>query len=69
MISPGSTTPTELAVAFDAEHRALAVHKADTERAICRKYSVLIRQASVEYVLAFAHTLLFTHGHRWQATS
>ncbi len=54
-------------MAFDAEHRALAVHKADTERAICRKYSALIHQASVEYVLDFAHMLLVTHGHRWQA--
>jgi 3-methyladenine DNA glycosylase AlkD len=26
-----------------------------------------VRQAPAEYVLAFAHALLFTHGHRWQA--
>ena len=62
-----SSSPAELASAFDLEHRALVIHKTDTERAICRKYSVLVRLASPEYVLAFAHELLFTHGHRWQA--
>lgn len=62
-----SSSPAELASAFDVEHRALTVHKTDTERAICRKYSILVRQASPEYVLAFAHELLFTHDHRWQA--
>lgn len=60
-------SPAELASAFDAEHRALAVHVAATERAICRKYSSMINQAPAEYVLAFARTLLFTHAHRWQA--
>lgn len=60
MIGPGSVSPAELAAAFDAEQRALAVHKADTERAIRRKYSGLISLAPTEYVLAFAHTLLFT---------
>jgi 3-methyladenine DNA glycosylase AlkD len=60
-------SPAELASAFDNEHRELVVHKTDTERAICRKYSKLVRQASAGYVLAFAHELLFAHGHRWQA--
>ncbi len=67
MITLDRTYPTELASAFDAEHRALTVHKTATERAICRKYSGLLRQAPVEYVLAFAQALLFTYGHRWQA--
>jgi 3-methyladenine DNA glycosylase AlkD len=67
MIVLPSTSPAELASAFDAEHRALAVHKTGTERAICHKYSVLIRQAPAEYVLAFARELLFNYGHRWQA--
>lgn len=67
MISAGSVSPAELAAAFDAEHQALAVHKADPERAIRRKYSGLISLTPAEYVLAFARQLLFTHGHRWQA--
>jgi 3-methyladenine DNA glycosylase AlkD len=67
MITLDVTSPADLGTAFDAEHRALAVHITDTERAICRKYSALVRQAPAEYVLAFAHALLFTHGHRWQA--
>ena len=62
-----STSPAELASAFDVEHQALAIHKTDTERTICKKYSHLIRQSSPEFVLEFARTLLFTHGHRWQA--
>lgn len=57
----------ELASAFHAEHAALALHNTNTERSICRKYSQMIRQASPEYVLDFAHTLLFNHDHRWQA--
>jgi 3-methyladenine DNA glycosylase AlkD len=67
MTLPESTSPAELAAAFDSEHRDLAIHITNTERAICRKYSGLIRQSSPEYVLAFARQLLFTHGHRWQA--
>lgn len=67
MISLDRTSPIELASAFDAEHRALAVHKTDSERAICLKYNVLLRQAPAEYVLAFARALLFTYDHRWQA--
>jgi 3-methyladenine DNA glycosylase AlkD len=59
--------PADLASAFDAEHRALHLHTTSAERAICRKYSVLVRMASPEYVLAFARNLLFAHGHRWQA--
>jgi 3-methyladenine DNA glycosylase AlkD len=62
-----STSPAELAAAFDLEHRSLAVHKTNTERAVCRKYTNLICQAPPEYVLAFARQLLLTHGHRWQA--
>ncbi len=62
-----STSPAELASAFDAEHQALAIHKTDTERAICKKYSHLIRQSPPEFVLEFARALLFSHDHRWQA--
>ena len=60
-------SPAELASAFDAEHNALTIHNTATERAICRKYSILVRNASPEYVLAFARQVLFKHGHRWQA--
>jgi 3-methyladenine DNA glycosylase AlkD len=60
-------SPAELASAFDAEHYALTVHRTDTERAICQKYSKLVRKAPPEYVLAFARKLLFAHGHRWQS--
>lgn len=67
MIGAGSASPAKLASAFDAEHRALSVHKTDTERAICRKYSRLIRDYPPEFVLAFARQLLSTYGHRWQA--
>lgn len=67
MITLPSISQAELASAFDAEQRGLSVHKTDTERALCRKYSDMLRQAPPEYVLAFAHELFFTHGHRWQA--
>jgi 3-methyladenine DNA glycosylase AlkD/RimJ/RimL family protein N-acetyltransferase len=63
----GSTLPAELASAFDAEQRALAVHNTDSERAICRRYSTLVRKAALDYVLAFARQLLFNYGYRWQA--
>jgi 3-methyladenine DNA glycosylase AlkD len=59
--------PAKLASAFDTEHQALTVHVTHTERAICRKYSTLVRLADAEYVLALARELLFTYGHRWQA--
>jgi 3-methyladenine DNA glycosylase AlkD len=62
-----STTPAELAAAFDTEQQALATHNTDTERAICQKYTNIVRQAPPKYVLAFARQLLFTHSHRWQA--
>ncbi len=60
-------SPSELAASFDAEQRALAIHNTDAERLICRKYSILVRNAPPGYVLAFARQLLFTYGHRWQA--
>lgn len=60
-------SPAELASTFDAEHRALTVHVTDTERAICRNYSTILRQAPADYVMAFARELLFKYGHRWQA--
>ena len=62
-----STSPAELAAAFDLEQLALAIHKTNTERAVCQKYTNILRNAHAEYVLAFARQLLFTLGHRWQA--
>jgi 3-methyladenine DNA glycosylase AlkD len=63
----GWTSPAELAAAFDAEHQALLIHKTGPERAICRKYSIQLRQAPANYVKAFGHELLLNYGHRWQA--
>lgn len=62
-----STSPIELALAFDAEQASLTTHNTKSERALRLKYSILLRQAPAEYVLSFARQLLFTHGHRWQA--
>ena len=60
-------SPAELAATFDAEMRLLEVHNTATERAVCRKYTGLIRTHPSAYVLSFARQLLFTYGHRWQA--
>jgi 3-methyladenine DNA glycosylase AlkD len=67
MSNPETISPAELASDFDVENHNLAIHNTDSERAICLKYSALVRKAPPEYVLAFAHQLLFSHGHRWQA--
>jgi len=67
MTNPVWTSPAILASAFNAEHQALTIHKTDTERAICRKYSILVKQAPAEYVMAFGRELLFSFGFRWQA--
>ncbi len=67
MITGDSSTPAELAAAFHDEHAALLVHNTASERAICRKYSGLVRGAPAEAVMNLARELLFTYGHRWQA--
>jgi len=67
MNSWDTSSPAELSSAFDAEHKALDVHKTDSERAIVRKYSRLVSRAPAKYVLDFARQLLTTHGLRWQA--
>jgi 3-methyladenine DNA glycosylase AlkD len=61
-----TASPAVLAATFDAEHKALTIHITETERAICRKYAALIKQAPAGYVLDFARQLFLTHGHRWQ---
>ena len=60
-------SPIELASAFHAELTSLSLHDTKTERALCRKYAALVQDAPSGIVLTFAHELLFTHGHRWQA--
>ncbi len=67
MIAWEPRTPAEVGQAFHGEQNALAVHQTDSERAICRKYSELMKTAPAEYVLELARELLFTYGHRWQA--
>lgn len=67
LISREIPVPADLAAAFHAEQQVLTVHNTETERAICRKYSTLIKTTPAEYVLEFARQLLFTYGHRWQA--
>jgi 3-methyladenine DNA glycosylase AlkD len=60
-------SPAELASAYVGEHLALTIHNTNTERAIRRKFSSLLRQAPSEYILNFARQLLFEHDLRWQA--
>lgn len=62
-----SSSPAELVDGFNTEHRALPVHNTNTERAITRKYSSILRQAPSGYVMAFARELLFKKDLRWQA--
>jgi 3-methyladenine DNA glycosylase AlkD len=50
-----------------AELQALHVHNTSNERAVRRKYSHKIRQASAEFVIELALELLNKHGIRWQA--
>lgn len=64
---PRLPDPSELARDFDSEHHSLEVHNTSSARSLRCTYSALLRKASPEYVLGFAHHLLFTHGHRWQA--
>lgn len=67
LLSWETASPSQLATAFNVAHKALAVHITDTERAICRQYTGVIKLAPAGYVLDFARQLLFTYGHRWQA--
>lgn len=60
-------SPAELAAAFDAETHLLDVHTTASERSIVKKYAGLVRTHPAGYVLNFAHQLLSSYGHRWQA--
>jgi hypothetical protein len=67
VITLGSISAVELASAFDTEHQALSSHNTESERALRRKYSALLRTAPPAYLLDFARALFFRYGHRWQA--
>lgn len=59
--------PEEIALQIDAEIRALSVRNTPNERAIRRKYSQLLKQASPELVLGVAKKLLEDSTYRWLA--
>jgi 3-methyladenine DNA glycosylase AlkD len=59
--------PKEIAAEIDAEIRALPVRNTPNERAIRRKYSQLLKQASPEFVLDVASKLLKDNSYRWIA--
>jgi 3-methyladenine DNA glycosylase AlkD len=52
------------ALEIDAEIRALSVHNTPNQRAIRRRYSQILKQASPEFVLDVARELLKHYGHR-----
>jgi 3-methyladenine DNA glycosylase AlkD len=62
-----AVSPVGLAENFNAEHCALDQHNTASERAVRRKYSAYLHNAPADYVLEFAHELLFTWALRWQA--
>jgi hypothetical protein len=64
MVPPPSA---ELAAAFNAETQALELRKNSSERALCRKYASLVKNAPAGYMLELAHELIFGYDHRWQA--
>lgn len=66
-MTDGVLAVDELAASFDKEQRALNLHNTQTERAICKKYSTMLRQAPAEVVLSFVEQLLFAYHYRWQA--
>jgi len=55
----------EAASEIDAEIRALTVRNTRNARAIRRKYSRKLKQASPEFVLDLARDLLENYGYRW----
>ncbi len=56
-----------LACEMAAELKALAIHNTASERAVCRQYAQMVRQASPEFVIDLAKELLVIYGLRWQA--
>jgi 3-methyladenine DNA glycosylase AlkD len=62
-----SQLPEEIASQIDAEISALPVRNTPNERAVRRKYSQLLKQASPEFVLGVARTLLKHYSYRWLA--
>ncbi len=55
----------EVASEIDAEIRALSVRNTANGRAIRRKYSRMLKQASPEFILELARELLENYGYRW----
>jgi len=62
-----SQLPEEIAAQIDAEIRALPVRNTPNERAIRRKYSQLLKQASPQLVLDLARKLLRAYSYGWLA--
>lgn len=58
------SNPKEVASEIDAEIRALPLRNTPNERAIRRKYSRLLKQASPEFILDVARALLKGYGYR-----
>jgi len=57
----------EIARAIEAELRALPVRNTETMRAVRRKYTLALKTASPEFMLALARELIHNDQHRWIA--
>lgn len=60
-----SKNPEEVAAKIDAEIRALHLRNTPNVRAIRRKYTKLLKDASPEFVLDLARSLIQLYGNRW----
>lgn len=56
-----------IAAAIDAELRSLPIQNTPNERALRRKYSLLLKKAAPGFVLGIDRELNKTFGHRWVA--
>ncbi len=56
--------PKKVASEIDTEIRALSVRNTPNERAVRRKYSRMLKQASPEFIINVAKTLLKGYGYR-----
>ena len=65
--SAGLGSPEEAASKIVADLRALPLRNAPNARAVRRRYSRALVQASPEFVLGLTRELLNTHGERWLA--
>ena len=62
---PSFDSAKGIAEKIDAEFHALLVHNTPNERAVLRKYSRGLKQATPEFILALARELFEIYGHRW----